>query len=233
MIALKQSREPRVSKIKEELVASLTDNQLVTELGWKIMQQFPLSETDRLGKLLIANQPKFEAIGGKTNVQKIVDQMAVSSLYGLSRQDPEKFMAKLNALKKSSADQRSLILVEQSHYMEHKKANELLNLLKDARNKYFSNNAMDLSFMIRKIAQDNFPDEKVKQEAYEIGKLTIAMMPEEYSVQGTFADVCFMMNKKDEGLKAANKALEIAKLMDSSKIERLSQERVDKLKSLQ
>jgi len=233
MIVLKQSRDPRVTKIKEELLASLTDNQLVSELGWKIIQQFPLSETDRLAKLLVANQAKFEAIGDKNSVQKIIDQIAISSLYGLSRQNPDKFMAKLQALKKTSLDQRALILVEQSHYIEHKKATELLNLLRDAKNNYFRNNAMDLSFMIRKIVQENFPDEKVKQEAYEIGKATISMMPEEYSVQGTFADVCFMVNKKEEGLKAANKALEIAKLMDSSKIERLSQERVDKLKSLQ
>jgi thiol-disulfide isomerase/thioredoxin len=232
MMALKQSHDPRVGKIKGELVASLSDNQLVSELGWKIMQQFPLNETDRLGKLLLANQPKFEAIGGQKNVQKIVDQMAVGSLYGLSRQDPEKFMAKLKALKKSSSDQRSLILAEQSHYLEHKMANELLNLLRDAKNNYFKNKAEDLSFMIRKIAQDNFPDEKVKQEAYEIGKITIGLMPEEYSIQGTFADVCFIVNKKQEGLKAANKALEIAKLIGSSKIERLSQERIAKLESL-
>lgn len=232
MIALKQSRDPRASKIKDELVASLTDNQLLSELGWNIIQQFPLKETDRLAKVLVANQPKFEAIGGKNNVQKVVDQIAISSLYGLSRQDPDKFMTKLNELKKSSSDQRSLILLELSHYMDHNNANELLKLMKNARTNYFSDNAMDLSFIIRRIAQENFPDEKVKQEAYEIGKITIGLMPEEYSVQGTFADVCFMVNKKEEGLKAATKAYEIAKLMDSSKIEKLAKERIAKLESL-
>lgn len=232
MIALKQSRDPRVSKIKEELVASLKDMQLVSELGWSIIEQFPLNETDRLGKLLMANQLKFEAIGGKTNVQKVVDQMATSSLYSLSRQDPDQFMIKLNKLKKTSADQRSLLLVELSHYMDHKKSNELLVLMKAARNNYFRNNAMDLSFIIRKIAQDNFLDEKVRQEAYEIGKMTIAMMPDEYSIQGTFADLCYILNKKEEGVQAASKALALAKLMDSSKIEKLAQDRLTKLESL-
>lgn len=232
MIALKQARDPRLNKIKDELVASLTDAQLVSELGWKIMQQFMLNETERLGKVLIANQAKFEVIGDKANVQKIIDQMAVSSLYGLSRQDPDKFFAKLNALKKTSSDQRSLILVELSHYMDHKNAGELLRLMKEARTNYFRDNAMDLSFIIRKIAQDNFPDEKVKQEAYEIGKITIGLMPEEYSVQGTFADVCYIVNKKEEGVKAAAKAYELAKQMDSSKIEKLAKERLDKLESL-
>lgn len=231
-IALKQSRDPRVTKIKDELVASLTDNQLVSELGWSIIEQFPLKEGDRLGKVLIANQPKFEAIGGKSSVQKVVDQMATSSLYSLSRQDPDKFMLKLNELKKSSSDQRSLILIELSHYMDHKKADELLKLMRDARYNYFSKNAADLSFIIRKIAQDNFQDEKVRQEAYEIGKITIGMMPDDYSTQGTFADVCFMMNKKAEGVQAANKAYELAKLMDSSKIEKLAKERLTKLESL-
>jgi thiol-disulfide isomerase/thioredoxin len=232
MITLKQSRDPRVSKIKEELLTSLTDDQLVSELGWRIIQQFPLNETDRLGKLLMANQLKFETIGGKTNVQKVIDQMATSSLYSLSRQDPDKFMAKLNALKKTSSDQRSLVLTELSHYMDHKKSNELLVLMKAARNNYFRDNAMDLSFIIRKIAQDNFPDEKVRQEAYEIGKMTIAMMPDEYSIQGTFADVCYIMHKKEEGVQAASKALALAKLMDSSKIEKLAKERLTKLESL-
>lgn len=233
MIALKQSRDPRVSKIKDELLASLTDKQLISELGWNIMQQFPLNETDRLGKILIANQAKFENIGGKSNVQKIVDQMAISSLYGLSRQDPDQFMAKLNALKKSSSDLRSLILVEQSHYIDHEKYPELLTLMKDAKSNYFKNNAMDLSFLVRKVARDNFPDEKVKQEAYEIGKITIALMPEEYSVQGTFADICYVVNKKEEGVRAASKALALAKLMESSKIEKLAKERLTKLESLQ
>lgn len=233
LMALKKSRDARATKIGEELIASVTDNQLVSELGWRIMQQFMLNETDRLGKVLIANQLKFEAIGGKANVQKTIDQMAIRSLYGLSRQDPDQFMTKLNALKKSSSDQRSLILLELSHYMDHKNAGELLNLMKNARTNYFRNNAMDLSFIIRRIAQENFPDEKVQQEAYEIGKITIALMPDEYSVQGTFADVCYMMHKKAEGVKAATKAYELAKLMDSSKIEKLAKERVEKLESLQ
>lgn len=232
LIALKKARDPKSNIVAEELKNSLSELQWISKKGWKIMQEFTLNEDEYLGKLLIKNKAQFSNLIGKEEIDKAIDQMEVRSLYGLSRKDSAAFMNKLNRLKKTSKDQRSLILVEQSHYLETKNSTALLKLLQNSKNGYFKNNAMDLSFMIRKIAQDNYPDENVKAEAYLIGKETIKLMPEEYSVQGTFADVCYIFNKKVEGVKAAEKAYELAKLMDSSKIEKLAKEKLNKLQAM-
>ncbi len=55
--------------------------------------------------------------------------------------------------------------------------------------------------------------------------------PEECSNQGTFAEACYALGYKEEGLKAARKARQLAD-HETSKIQKIAQALIDKIEKL-
>ncbi|MNY65947.1 hypothetical protein D3C86_2033030 [compost metagenome] len=64
-----------------------------------------------------------------------------------------------------------------------------------------------------------------------MAKRAVALEPEEYSIQSTFAKVCLSLKKKDEALTAAKKSRLLAEA-ETSKIQKLAQELIDKIELL-
>ncbi|MNL89310.1 hypothetical protein D3C87_2195490 [compost metagenome] len=64
-----------------------------------------------------------------------------------------------------------------------------------------------------------------------MAKRAVELEPEEYGNQSTFASVCLAMKKKPEALAAAKKTRSLADA-ETSKIQKLAQELLDKVEAL-
>ncbi|MBK8606258.1 MAG: hypothetical protein IPN82_05350 [Chitinophagaceae bacterium] len=64
-----------------------------------------------------------------------------------------------------------------------------------------------------------------------MARKAVVLNPEEYSNQGTLGSICLKLKLKDEGLKAAKKARQLAD-ESTSKIQKIAQDLVDKLAAL-
>ncbi|MNL46074.1 hypothetical protein D3C87_1687580 [compost metagenome] len=69
------------------------------------------------------------------------------------------------------------------------------------------------------------------QQAYLMAKRAVELDPEEYSIQSTFAWICLGMKRKAEALAAAKKSRSLADA-ETSKIQKLAQELLDKVEAL-
>lgn len=221
-------------KVREELIGKITDKELATTNGWAIIQSMARGEEDRLGKFLIANKEKFETIAGTAEVKKELSRLTVYSMYGLIRQkDHIAFADKLTMLLRdtSAVTQRSAVMIQVEYYLANNNVDGFLGVARTAQASTFRHSADDLSFVARRAMHAANGNEAILKQSYEMARLAVLLEPEEYSNQATFAETCYAIKKKEEGLVAARKARQLADL-ETSKIQKLAQALVDKIEKL-
>ena len=233
-LALRKVNYADYEKVRQELSTKITDKELLTPLGWNIIQAMARDENDRLGKFLINNKAAFEAMSGIQTVKKEISRLTVSSMYSLIRsKDHKTFSEKLTMLLRdtNAVTQRSAILLQLDYYLDNNSVDGFLGVARTAQAATFRNSPDDLSFVARRAVHGAKGNRDVLTQAYEMARLAVLLEPEEYSNQATFAETCYELQKKDEGLAAARKARQLADL-ETSKIQKIAQALVDKLEKL-
>lgn len=233
-VALRKVSYQDYEKVRQELTGKITDKELATPLGWKIIQAMAQNEQDRPGKFLIANKTAFETIAGNEAVRKEISRLTVSSMYGLIRaKDHKTFSEKLTLLLRDTnyATQRSAVMLQAEYYLDNNSMDGFLGVARTAQASTFRNSPDDLSFIARRAMYAAKGNSDILNQAYEMARLAAILEPEEYSNQATLAEACYAVQHKEEGLVAARKARALADL-ETSKIQKLAQALVDKLEKL-
>lgn len=233
-IVLQRVNGAQFDKVRNELVQQVKDEDLNSSLGWTIIKTFARDEEDRLGSYLIRHQPLFRKFADQATIDSKLSQLASSSMYGMIRQKRDKeFFGKLTLMLRdtSYASQRSAVMLQIEYYLTNKNTEGFLAVARTAQAGAFRNIPADLSFIARRAGYMANGDTAIQQQAYEMARLAVVLEPEEYSNQGTLAESCYVLGYKEEGLKAARKARQLADL-ETSKIQKIAQALVDKLEKL-
>lgn len=237
-LGVERSDRGTAGKISDEIVAKITDADLNTELGWRIIKALARTENDKLGRYFIANESAYGKWGTQAELDQVRDRMVTSTMYGLMRGNNEQaFMDKLAYFKKSDKiDRRKQgIMLEADYYLEHDKTEDYVKITTAALKNELKNDAEKLSFLARRGSNAKNGNEAapaaILQQAYLMAKRAVVLDPEEYSVQSTFALVCLAMKNKPEALAAAKKSRELANA-ETSKIQKLAQALLDKVEAL-
>ena len=233
-IVLQRVNGGQFDKVRTELISKVKEEELNTPLGWTIIKTFARDEEDKLGNYLIQHRRQFTAFTDEASIQAKLNQLASATMYGLIRQKRDiEFFDKLTLMLRdtSYAAQRNAVMLQLEYYLTNKHTEGFLAVARTAQAGAFRNNPADLSFVARRAGYQANGDTAVLKQAYEMARLAAILEPEEYSNQGTLAESCYALGLKEEGLKAARKARQLADL-ETSKIQKIAQALVDKLEKL-
>ena len=233
-IVLQRVNGGQFDKVRSELISRVKESDLNTPLGWTIIKTFARDEEDKLGSYFVANQQSFKAFTDEASINTKLSQLASSTMYGLIRSKNDKaFFDKLTLMLRdtSAVAQRNAVMLQIEYYLTNKKTEAFLAAARTAQAGALRNNPADLSFIARRSNYMSNGDTAVMKQCYEMARLAAELDPEEYSNQGTLADACYVLGYKEEGLKAARKARQLADL-ETSKIQKLAQAMIDKLEKL-
>ncbi|SMD02187.1 Thioredoxin-like [Pedobacter africanus] len=237
-LATERADRSTASQIGEEIIAKVTAQELNSELGWKIIKSLARNETDKLGAHFMANESAYSKWGSQDEREQLKDRLITSTTYGyIYSKDEQAFVKKLAYFKKSdNLDRRKQgIMLEAEFYLQTDRADDYVKLTNAALKNELKNDADKLSFLARRSSGGKSRDvtalPAVQQQAYLMAKRAVELEPEEYSVQSTFALVCLGLKKKPEALAAAKKSRSLADA-ETSKIQKLAQELLDKVEAL-
>ncbi|WP_342328783.1 thioredoxin family protein [Pedobacter sp. FW305-3-2-15-E-R2A2] len=233
-LTLQKSERGTADNIGKDIVAKITAEELNSALGWKAVKALARSETDRLGAYFMANQARFAAWSSVAEREELTDRLISSSMYGyIYAKDEPAFMKKLAFFNTSDkADRRKQgAMLEADFYLEQNRTADYKKVTDAALKGILKTDAEKLSFLARRADYKAASNPEILEQAYLLAKRSVALAPEEYSIQSTFAKVCLSLKKKEEGLKAAKKSRLLADA-ETSKIQKLSQELLDKIELL-
>jgi len=232
--SLRKINRTEATKVESELVNKITDEELSSGFGWKVIEQIAMTENDRLGKYLLSHQDYFNDVAGEQAVQTVLNRIKMADMYKLIRdKDGKSFFTNLNVMRKdpNTLTQRNVAMLEMDYYLETNNADSFVVVANKAMNGIIEHSDADLSFVARRALYKSNGDNRVEKQALIMARKAVVLNPEEYSNQGTLGSICLKLKLKDEGLKAAKKARQLAD-ESTSKIQKIAQDLVDKLAAL-
>ncbi len=232
-LALLKVNRDEYWKVRTALLEKITDKELKTPLGWEVIDKMSQGESDRLGQFFLANQAYYESIAGKDAVQKHLSRIRSAEMYRLmSENKPDLFLKKLSEVRNSSDKnaKRDAAMAEMEYYLHYNRVDSFVHVANAAMEGAIRNNDDDLSFIARRACKKG-ADPKVLNVALQMARKAVSLAPENYSNQSTLGLICYELDRKDEGLRAARKARQLADA-STSKIQKLAQDLVDKLETL-
>ncbi|SMC58483.1 thioredoxin family protein [Pedobacter nyackensis] len=237
-LVLNKSDRSGAEKIGKDITSGISVQELNTELGWKVIKTLARSESDKLGAYFMANQTAYNSWSKQEERDQLKDRLITSTLYGLMRGNNEQaFMDKLAYFKKSDKIDRKKqgVMLEADYYLGAGRTEDYVKLTSAALKNELKDEADKLSFLARRASGGRAGADQVSpailQQAYLMAKRAVELEPEEYGNQSTFASVCLAMKKKPEALAAAKKTRSLADA-ETSKIQKLAQELLDKVEAL-
>ncbi|WP_316815625.1 thioredoxin family protein [Pedobacter nyackensis] len=237
-LVLGKSDRNNADKIAKEITNKISEQELNTEFGWKAIEALARTENDKLGKHFIANESVYTKWGSQTQLNQLKDRLVTSTMYGyINTKDEAAFMNKLPYFKNSDQiDRRKQgIMLEADFYLNTGKIKDYVKVTSKALKNELKNDAEKLSFLARRASGGKGVNDQapaaIQKQAYLMAKRAVAIEPEEYSIQSTFAWVCLAMKKKPEALAAAKKSRSLADA-ETSKIQKLAQDLLDKVEAL-
>lgn len=237
-LVLNKSDRNSAEKIAKLITNEISEQELNTEFGWKAIEALARTENDKLGKHFIANESAYTKWGSQSQLNQLKDRLVTSTMYGyINTKDEAAFMNKLPYFKNSDQlDRRKQgVMLEADFYLSNGKTKNYVKVTNKALKNELKDDAEKLSFLARRTlggkgGSDQTPA-SIQKQAYLMAKRAVAIEPEEYSIQSTFAWVCLAMKKKPEALAAAKKSRTLADA-ETSKIQKLAQELLDKVEAL-
>ncbi len=229
--ALKKSIPAKATRIYQEDLLTVSDEVLLTDVGWEIIKLYPLNEDDRFTKFLNANEAHFVSKYGKDEVKKFHDQVELRALYqALGRKDKEDLFKRL-AIYRQHADVAMLhtaAKVELVYYFDMKDYPTFINMAKQYCQTVLKTDDAILSFIAHHCEQ-NTDDKAALQQALAMAKQALMLNDKVYVNQRTYADLCYKLGFKDEAMKAAEASLQIIG-DDNPKVAKLVKEFIEKIK---
>ncbi|WP_316815616.1 thioredoxin family protein [Pedobacter nyackensis] len=237
-LVLNKSDRANADKIAKNIVSEISVQQLNTEFGWNAIKTLARSESDKLGAYFMTNETAFNKWSKEEERDQLKDRLTINTMYGLMRGSNEQaFMDKLVYFKKSDKLDRKKqgVMLEAEYYLNTGRNDDYVKLTSAALKNELKNDADKLSFLSRKTSRGKGSADvapvAVLQQGYLMAKRAVELEPEDYSIQSTFAYACLAVKNKPEALAAAKKSRILADA-ETSKIQKLAQELLDKVEAL-
>lgn len=232
--------------IGKDISERISLQELNSALGWKAIKALAKTESDRLGAHFMANQAAYVGYATELEREQLKDRLITSTMYGYLYSKNEKaFMDRLSYFKNSDnlGRRKQGVMLEADFYLDNNRTADYVKITNAALKGDLKDDAEKLSFLARRAdgkssANPKDPanaksaaNPKILKQAYKMGKQSVLLEPEEYSIQSTFAKVCLSLKKKEEALVAAKKSRLLADA-ETSKIQKLAQDLLDKIELL-
>ncbi|SDJ91306.1 Thioredoxin-like [Pedobacter sp. ok626] len=233
-LVLRKSDRTNADKIGKDIVGEISVQQLNTEFGWKAIKALARNESDKLGAHFMANQNAYNSWSKQEEREELKGRLITNTLYSMIKENNEQaFMDKLAFFKRSDkADRKKQsIMLEADYYLEHKRLDDYLKVTNAALNNELKNDGEKLSAMAWRAGFNGGPTPAFLEQAYVLGKRAVEIAPEEYGVISSFGYICLYMKNKEEGLKAAKKAYQLADTL-GSKVQNRAKQLVGELEAL-
>ena len=237
-LILFKSQRTKADQVAKEVVNLISLEQLNSEVGWKAIKAIAKNDQDKLGAHYIANETLYKRWATEAERDEVKDRIITGTMYGyISANDKTNFFKKLSYFKNSqSLDRRKQgTMLEALFYLNERRADEYIKVTNQALKNELKDDADKLSFLARWGSRSkNYTDVSEPpflQQSYLMAKRAIALKPDDYSVQSTFANICLDMKKKEEALVSARKTRLLADA-ETSKIQKIAQELLDKVEAL-
>ncbi len=229
---LQKLNRKKADSLKTVLVATVTDAQLKTPLGWKAVSELATDLEGTLYRFMKENETYFRTQYGDSAVDAVTGRCLLRKLYGLSREDKkEAFFSTLKQLKSLPEPEHKVnaAQVELDYYITNDDLRTFTAISKKYASTLLKDDDATLSFIARRA---EYADNKgFLKPAYRLAKQAVTINPENYSNQGTLAEICYSLGKKREAVKAAKKAYALS-LQDSSKIQKIAKKLLEKTQNM-
>lgn len=211
------------------------DSFLKSAEGWEVIKMMARSNQDRYGRFFQLHKDYFKSIAKPEEFIQKESQLIRYSMYGYLRSgDKDQFDAGIAYFSKLEGEdaQVDVALYRAEWAGTHGTDQEFIKVTNELRKGVLKDNDQRLSFIARRFAreEDNAKSQKLKQ-CYVLAKQATELNPDDYSNQGTLAEICIQLNKKKEAVKAAQAARALAEL-ETSKIVDNAQKLLDRANSL-
>lgn len=230
-----QKTDGRMSQqVANELLNMLSDEDLETALGWRVINSYARSEDDRLGKYFMAHIPAFEEIAGKEEATKFYNRLKTIKLNSfINRKDKDAFFAGLPYFKQHlDAGLRTRgVEMELCWYLQQ---NDVENYVRCSDALLKEGNIRD-AMMLMRLAKSAHGTRNVGKaillQGVKMAKMSVALEPDTYSCYSILAEIYLALGNKQEGLPAAQSAVKLAE-KESSKALKHAQKIHDELNKL-
>ncbi|WP_270089820.1 thioredoxin family protein [Sphingobacterium sp. SYP-B4668] len=225
-----------VKEARNELDAQASDEFLRSAAGWKTIELLAQNANDRYGQFFMANRTYFKQHVEQIAFDKKELQILRYAMYTYIREKNEKeFKDGLQYFVNSTDQdkQKDGAMFEVEWVAAHGTPKEFVTLTNTLRKGILKDEAEKLSFIARRYGSSKISRENATrlEQCYVLAKQAVKMDPNSYSNQGTFADICITLKKKKEAVKAAEAARSLADL-ETSKIQKIAQELLDRAKAI-
>lgn len=230
---LNKMRDPLAPEVIAKLLDHVTDEQLLTMDGFKVIDNFAQGEDSDLYQFFLANKEHFIHQNGEEATYKVIQKNMNRTLYSaIHKQDANLFFAKLKELKKLPLPEieADAAMLEISYYIRGQQADKFIQRSDIFANGVLKNDDQRLSFIARSCENSN-SDRNMLLQAAKLAKQAVAINPEEYSNQGTYATINYKLGNKKEALTAAKEASRIADGI-TSKIKGIAESLVAKIEAM-
>ena len=220
------------------LDAQVSDEFLKSDIGWEAIQQLAQNADDTYGKFFMANRDFYKSIASPEAFSKKELQLLRYAMYSYIRTgNKEEFEKGLAHFEKDKAYEKQIdaAMFRIEWIGSHGTDKEFIKYSNELRKGLFKQEDERLSFIARrfsgKYATGKEPSEKVLKQCYVLAKQAVVLNEMSYSNQGTFAEICILLKKKNEAVKAAEAARGLAEL-ETSKIIKIADALLDRAKAL-
>lgn len=230
---LNKMRDPLAQEVKTKLLQTVTEEQLLTADGFKVIDNFSSGEDSDLYKFFIAHKEHYIDQNGEEASYKVMQKNINRTLYSyINKQESKLFFDKLDALKKLPLPEieADAAMLEMSYYIRGKHSKDFIRRSKVFAKGLLKNDDQRLSFIARS-CENSDSDRNMLLQAAKLAKQAVDINPEEYSNQGTYATINYKLGNKKEALIAAKEASRIADGI-TSKIKGIAESLVDKIEAM-
>jgi len=194
--------------------------------GWEVIKMMARSEQDRYGRFFRDNKAYFKGIAKPEDYEAKETYLMRSAMYGYIRDGKkaefDHALAYFSGLEGEAA-KIDVALFRAEWAGTQGTPEDFVKVTDELRKAVLKDEDQRLSFIARRFARDaekETKNTKLKQ-CYVLAKQAVRLNPNDYSNQGTFAEICIQLNKKKEAVRAAEAARALAEL-ETSKIVKLA-----------
>lgn len=202
----------------------VSDDFLKSPVGWEAIQQLAQHADDIYGKFFMAHRDFYKTIASPEDFAKKELQLLRYAMYGYLRTgNKEEFEKGLTYFEADRDHEKQVdgAMFKVEWIGAHGTEKEFVHFTNQLRKGLLKEEDERLSFIARrfsgKYATGKAPSKKVLQQCYILAKQAVVLNEMSYSNQGTFAEICILLKKKKEAVKAAEAARALAEL-ETSKI---------------
>lgn len=230
-ISLNKMRAPKTDTVLTDLLAKVDNNWLLSDSGWRLINNFVYDDSSQLFDVLDANRNRYVDLAGRDAVNQVYQKALQRNMYASSRNQNEAlFLQQLDSLKKLTDEKRDIAIMHSGFYVNSNDAKKFIETSNYYVDNYLANDPETIAFIARSASFRSKENDSIMEQAARLISKAYKMDPNNYGTVGTYAEIQNNIGNKKEALQAAELAVKMADTI-SSKVKKRALENLDKIKN--